>query len=645
MLPPDDRLEQLARGTLHLEDIDSVAERVEADPTLAARFADVVASDPLTAALATTPPNRVPVETLERVWSGVLQILSAASDTPTRTDPADSTPVPDSFARRSNFPPPTWLGGYRIRRELGRGGMGVVYEAQDEALGRLVAIKTLKPALATAQRARERFLREARALAAVVHPNVVPIHHVGEEVPSAKPEGFDGIPYVVMPLLHGETLQARLDRKGRLPADEVIQIGRDVASGLEAAHARALIHRDLKPANIWLDADSGRAVVLDFGLAVPSDGSVPADPSSGTPTYMSPEQARGAPLDHRADLFALGAVLYRATTGRPAFGGSTRSTVLTAVTEHHPDPPSAVNPSVPPRLSALILRLLAKAPSDRPATAQHVVAELDRMGGPTPNPTRRRKLVIGVVLLTLLAGVAGGIWAVARAPDAPVDGGTGTNDPPVAPTPKDQPGPRPVVVPVKYRGSVDLCVYRKNDKNADELLPLWEPRAMPLCPGDEVMPVAKVDPPGYLYLFWISETGEGVPLYPWRVKDWKSRPANEEPVAEVKVKWPDGEALAIDGVNAGTETVLMLARPTKLELPDDQVQKWFTGLRPVPFRGDKTCVWFENFDVLRDDPNRRAPGKGGELEGPRALQLVLKQRIGSAAEFSWSVSFSRRGAK
>jgi hypothetical protein len=628
MLPPDDRIERLARGALHPADIDSFADCLESDPALAARFADFVATDPLTAALAAAPPAPVPEETLDRVWSGVLRILRAATHTNmnSKIDAADATPDPDSFPHRGAFQPPTRLGGYRIRRELGRGGMGVVYEAEDEKLGRVVAIKTLKPALSATPQARERFLREARAQAAVSHPNVVPIHHVGED---------DGVPYVVMPLLHGETLQARLDRKGRLPAEEVIRIGRDVADGLEAAHARSLIHRDLKPGNIWLDADSGRAMILDFGLAVPSDGAVPADPSAGTPTYMSPEQARGGPLDHRADLFALGAVLYQAATGRQAFVGSTLSEVLTAVTEHDPDPPAVVNPSVPPQLSDLILKLLAKTPADRPATAQNVVAILDQMAIAL-FARRRRKWVLGVALLGLLCGAAVGIWVVAHPPPAHVD--TGANGRPSAAKQEGQHPPGSV----KYSGSVDLYVYRKNDRNTEERLPLWHPRAMPLCPGDEVEPIAWVHPPAYLYVFWIDDKGKGMPAYPWQFDDWHSRPADEKQVDKVTVAWPKGEVLTIDGTKPATETVLMLARPTKLELSDDQVRGWFAGLKPLPFLGDKAVVWFEDFDVLIHDPDR-APGKGAVLDGPRGLQKVLQQRIGNAAVFSRAISFSRKG--
>jgi hypothetical protein len=301
-----------------------------------------------------------------------------------------------------------------------------------------------------------------------------------------------------------------------------------------------------------------------------------------------------------------------------------------------------VNPSVPPRLSALILQLLAKSPADRPATAQHVVAELDRMGTSPFNPTRRRKLALGAVLLALLGGAAVGIWAVVRAPAPPVDPVRSANDPPVAPQQKDPPGPRPVE-PVKYSGSLDLYVYRKNEENSDRLLPLWKARAMPLRRGDQVVPLATVDPPAYLYVFWIDEAGAVVPLYPWRVNVWNSRPENEQPVAEKEIRWNEN-ALEILGESAGTETVLMLARPTKLEVPDDQVKKWFDGLPHVPFLGDKTVVWFENFDVARNDP-QRAPGKIEEQEGLRGFHAKLRDRIGSAAVFSRAISFSRLGGK
>ncbi|HVK07726.1 MAG TPA: serine/threonine-protein kinase, partial [Gemmataceae bacterium] len=205
-------------------------------------------------------------------------------------------------------PPPPKFGTYRSVRELGSGGMGVVYEAEDEWLHRRVALKVLRTDLPSEQRARDRFLREARAMAAVDDDHVVHIYQVGEQ---------DGRPYMAMQLLEGETLESRLRREPRLPPREAARIGREIALGLAAAHAKGLVHRDVKPSNVWLEAPTGRVKLLDFGLALLRNG---ADLTTsgfviGTPTYMSPEQARGEDLDGRTDLFSLGAILYQMTTG------------------------------------------------------------------------------------------------------------------------------------------------------------------------------------------------------------------------------------------------------------------------------------------------------------------------------------------
>ncbi|MDW8263686.1 MAG: serine/threonine-protein kinase, partial [Phycisphaerales bacterium] len=171
-----------------------------------------------------------------------------------------------------------------------------------------VALKVLRPDLPPEQMSRDRFLREARAMASIDHENVCTIYQVDEA---------DGRPFMAMQMLLGETLERRLERDGRLPVAEAARIGREVALGLAAAHAKGIIHRDIKPANIWLEAGTGRVKLLDFGLALPRD-SVHLTRSGfviGTPAFMSPEQARGEPLDARSDLFSLGVVLYLATTG------------------------------------------------------------------------------------------------------------------------------------------------------------------------------------------------------------------------------------------------------------------------------------------------------------------------------------------
>src|SRR5262245_39305702 len=293
---------------------------------------------------------------------------------------ADTAAWPGSDTRPDELP--RSVGKYRVVGLLGRGGMGAVYEAEHPDLGRTVAVKLMRPELAARPDARERFLREARVAARVEHEHVVAIHDVDQD---------GDAPFIVMPHLRGESLEARLTREP-VPVGLAVRVGREVALGLQAAHAAGLVHRDVKPANVWLEGDPAaaeeagqvrRAKVLDFGLARAADGTDGLTASgwvAGTAAYMSPEQADGADVDGRADLFSLGAVLYRMLTGRPAFAGPTLTAVLKAVASHDPPPPAAVNPAVPPALSGLVMRLLSKDPAGRPASAAAVAEELARIG-------------------------------------------------------------------------------------------------------------------------------------------------------------------------------------------------------------------------------------------------------------------------
>jgi serine/threonine protein kinase len=266
------------------------------------------------------------------------------------------------------------LGPYRVLGLLGAGGMGVVFKAEDPLLKRLVALKVLLPRFAADPESRARFVREARAQAAVEHDRVVPIFLVGE---------VNGVPFIKMPLLRGESLEAALKRAPRLPAAEVARVGRQVAEGLTAAHEAGLIHRDIKPGNVWLAGNRRRVKILDFGLArevkrqpAPGEPVTAVGTVVGTPYYMSPEQAQGLPVDHRADLFSLGVVLYEMATGRLPFTGPTPVAVMAALTAGRPTPPAELAPGLPPALNALILRLLAQDPADRPPTARAVAAAL-----------------------------------------------------------------------------------------------------------------------------------------------------------------------------------------------------------------------------------------------------------------------------
>src|SRR5262249_48852125 len=239
-----------------------------------------------------------------------------------------------------------WLGAYRVVKVLGQGGMGVVFQAEDTHLQRFVAVKVMSAEAARDPAPRKRFLREAR-LTARLHPDhVVTLHQVGE---------LNDMPFLAMEMLQGETLAAWLRRGQRPTPAQVLDVGLQVARGLEAAHAVGLIHRDIKPSNLWLESPSGRVKLLDFGLARLSQDASPLTQVGtvvGTPAYMAPEQAEGGVLDGRSDLFSLGCVLYELATGEPPFTGATTFAIMAAMAVREPPSLRSVNPAVPAALSA-----------------------------------------------------------------------------------------------------------------------------------------------------------------------------------------------------------------------------------------------------------------------------------------------------
>ena len=321
---------------------------------------------------------------------------------------------------------------YVVERTLGRGGMATVYLARDVRHGRHVALKVVQPEVGAAV-STERFLREIRVTAQLMHPHILPLHDSGE---------VQGLLYYVMPFVDGESLRERLTRERRLPPEAVGRIMREVASALDYAHRRRVIHRDIKPENVLL-AD-GHGVVADFGIAraltrategIPTDGpGEPGVPSAvpnptltalgialGTPAYMAPEQALGdVAIDHRADLYALGVIAYEALAGAHPFAGRTAQGMVAAHLANMPTPLGHACPDVPTSLAAIVMQLLAKDPAARPASAAAVLTALDAMsatssaqeGTARPSATgpakRRRRVAIGVgmAILTSVAGYA-----------------------------------------------------------------------------------------------------------------------------------------------------------------------------------------------------------------------------------------------
>jgi serine/threonine protein kinase len=316
------------------------------------------------------------------------------------------------------------IGHYEVLEILGRGAFGIVFRAFDDMLQRVVAVKVLAPSMAATSPARKRFLREARSAALIQHENVVRIHETGEQP----------LPYLVMEFVAGETLQQRLDRIGPLDVAEVLRIGRQIAEGLAAAHEKGLIHRDIKPSNILIErGPQERAKITDFGLARAADDAslTRSGTVAGTPLYMAPEQAKGETLDHRADLFSLGSVLYAMLTGRPPFRAETTLAVLKRVAEDTPRPIRDVIPEVPEWFCRIVEKLHTKDPTARFQSAREVtdlLADCERQlqahgkltdfsripGGQLARPRRSlaRRWKWAAAAVVLLLGLGGGALAL-----------------------------------------------------------------------------------------------------------------------------------------------------------------------------------------------------------------------------------------
>ena len=398
-----------------------VAEACGSDPELLRRVAGLLAAHDKAGEFlnrpAVGPPDPEEAATLAYRAPG-----ADAGDGPTRTlgEGSEGEPHEDlTFLTPSTRPDSLGrIGHYEVLQVLGRGGFGIVFRAFDDVLQRVVAVKVMAPQMAAMSPARKRFLREARSSAAVRHENVVQVYEVGE-LP---------LPYLVMEFIPGETLQQKLDRNGPLDVTEVLQIGRQIAEGLAAAHATDLIHRDIKPANVLIEGGQHRVKITDFGLARAADDASISQSGiiAGTPMYMAPEQAQGQPLDQRADLFSLGSVLYQMASGRAPFRANNTVAVLKRVCEDTPRPIREIIPETPQWLCDIISKLHAKNPDERYQSAREVadvladceaqlkanpkLKDFSRIPQSKPAPPRRQSRPVFALVCAFVSLLIFGIW-------------------------------------------------------------------------------------------------------------------------------------------------------------------------------------------------------------------------------------------
>ncbi len=321
-----------------------------------------------------------------------------------------SDPTSDPFAALQGALAPQ----YRVERELGRGGMGVVFLATDTTLDRNVAIKVVHPELAAHASIVRRFLAEARTIARLRHPNIVTVHAAGTA---------DGLLYYVMDEVEGESLRQRLSREGRLPLADVARIVADLAAALDAAGKSGVVHRDVKPENVLLDGGTGRALLADFGIAramvVDGASSTGQGVAVGTPSYMSPEQAAGEEVDSRSDLYGLGVVAYEMLAGHPPFQGSNRVVVSKHIAER-PVPVERVRTDCPRPLAGAVMKALEKQPAERWQTGEELrQAVAGERATPLRRATRRNAMLAAAGILLAVLGATVGL---VRRTEGPAEG-------------------------------------------------------------------------------------------------------------------------------------------------------------------------------------------------------------------------------
>ncbi len=524
--------------------------------------------------------------------AGCIELTSAIS---ALLGSANGDTRPSATARLAELPADTRLGTFRIIRRLGAGGMGAVYLAEDEQLGREVAVKVLYPWIFPPTDLGDLLLNEARKTSRLNHPSIVPIYQAGR--------AEDGTSFLAMEYVPGETLAGHL-AKGPVPADQAAAWGLQLAAALQCAHQHGLVHRDVKPANVVIDGN-GQARLMDFGLAVHErELGRRAGEDSGTLPYMAPEQIRGEAhlLDGRADIWSLGVVLYELLTGQRPFQADSREALREAILTRQPRPLRQVHDQVPADLAAICLRCLSKSPDDRYSSAAEMSEDLLRW----QNAPKHRWLIHAAIGLATVAALALAFFNL-----VPRDG-RGPGPVPLVVSPSPVP---PAASHERPDGFVDVWIFNKDDPSRQNLR-INDPQARPLRAGDMIRLAVQLDRPAWIYLLWIDAEGKVDPVYPWDPGAWETLEPPATPIDRLALPEDANFGWPIVGQD-GMETVLLLVRAEPL--PDDvELRELLSDLPAQPMQDPRALVWFKNGELVTG---------AKPAERTRGPQLFNAQRI------------------
>ncbi len=495
------------------------------------------------------------------------------------------------------------VGRYRYERRLATGAFGTVFLMTDLELQRQVAMKVPRRDRCTDPRDVERWLHEARTLAQLKHPGIIPIYDVGR-LP-------DDIPYLIMPYLSGGTLEQRLD-EASMTWQQATEITIQISQAVHYAHSRGFVHRDLKPSNVLLDIE-GRAFVGDFGLSMKRRGEMHGmGVRAGTLSYMAPEQfERPQQVGPAADVWALGVVLYEMLTGSHPFPSRDRETLLEMLRTSHPTWPHQAQPEVPRAVSRHCMRCLQKHPDQRPRTADEVARNLQQARERNGLVALRRFAIVALLLGMFL--LVSWVW------------------------------PRRAEVQAGQRivRALDVLAWSM-DEQGMRGAPIDTPGVAPLHAGDQIRIRAQLETPAFIYLLWIDAQGTAVPVYPWTPGDWDSLPEDQQPLREVALPADQLHGWPMEPGPSGMETLLLLARSSPLPSSLD-LQQQLGELRSQPLTSRNAVLRMDTSGWIHIRRNRASPGfhRSATLQDDALYNFeAIKLRLAPWFEDAMAVSFA-----